>query len=119
MTHTLKNRIDLAFSDLDIPEAEKIAEYDDWDRDSINNDFSKFLNTDFIPNKILEIHSKSLPALSPIAFIFFLKSYLKYAIEQPESELAEHLIYRFSALDSNDYWLPRLNLMKNDMLFVV
>jgi hypothetical protein len=60
-----------------------------------------------------------LPALTPIAFIFFLKKYLNYAIENPRSELAEHLIYRFSEIDSDDYWKCRLSLMTNDIFAVV
>lgn len=119
MINALKHKINMVFSNLDIPESGKIAEPYDWDRDCINNDFSEFLYKDAIPNKVLENHSKSLPALSPIAFILFLKSYLNYAIEHPESELAEHLIYRFSEIDSSDYWELRLKLMKNDMLSVV
>ena len=93
------------------PVAGAISHVSDWDSEAIEHDFSTWLEQP-VPDDVLIEHAKSLPAFTPKAFVFFLKDYLIYGLRYPDSELAEHLIYRLSAANQEeDYWKQRLLLL--------
>lgn len=116
----LKCAIEAAFTNMATPEINQMAEWNDWDKECIDRDFLGLLNRKFKSDDILPLHAKSLPALTPKAFVFFLKDYLNYSIDNPFSELAEHLIYRFNEIDpSDEYWRLRLDLITNDILSII
>lgn len=44
-------------------------------------------------------------------FSFFIKDYLVYALDHPDSELTEHLVYRLGSVDvTEEYWEERIKL---------
>ena len=103
----LSRRIISEFSTARPPKSNEIALENDWDADAINYDFSKFLLRP-VDESILENHDKSLAGFTPEAFAYFVKDYMLYTInhideiESAENELIEHMIFRFSNLDTND-----------------
>lgn len=109
-----KERIASAFSHVKAPSAERIAVGSDWDAEAIAKAFSPFL-AKRVPASTLESHAKSLPAFAPEAFLFFLKDYLRYSLDHPNTELTEHLIYRLSSVKpSEPYWAERLRLFSDE-----
>jgi hypothetical protein len=108
-----------AFANVRAPGRVDVADPSDWDADSIAEDFSQWLERP-VPSWLLEKHAKSLPALTPRAFVFFLKDYLLYSLAHPNSELTEHLIYRLSSAKKDDpYWTPRLDLLSTKQIKAV
>jgi len=76
----LKSRIIHEFAKAKPPNINDIAEAQDWDAVAINEDFSSFLSKP-VDKSILESHAKSLPAFTPSAFVFFLKDYMVYTLD--------------------------------------
>jgi len=125
MIRDLKDRISRAFEQMKPPQKNDIAEAADWDAVAINKDFSLFLNKP-VDASVLERHEKSLSALTPRAFVFFLKDYMLYTldhlheIESTEFELVDILIYRLADLKVNDgYWVDRLKLLTSEQVKVI
>lgn len=115
----LSSRISKNFDGVDAPRSNDIADVGDWDFESINNDFRQFLNVS-VSRSVLERHPKSLPALTPRAFVFFLKDYMRYALDNIDSELTEHLIYRLAALDpKKKFWAERIVLFTSEQSRVI
>jgi hypothetical protein len=113
----LANRIKDAFMNCCCPR--DIAKKDDWDAEEINKDFSVY-RAGYVDFRILDDHAKSLPALSAKAFVFFLKDYLIYAINNIDSELTDHLVYRLSDLNlSEPYWKERVGFLSVEQLRVI
>lgn len=113
----LVNRIKEVFINCSCPK--KIAVAGDWDEEEINKDFSPFIKG-YVDFNVLENHAKSLPALSEKAFVFFLKDYLIYAINNIDSELTDNLVYRLSALDMTEqYWKERVIHLTAEQLSII
>jgi hypothetical protein len=107
----VKAIVSAAFVNTAPPRDTEIAEAADWDADAITRDFAPWLDRP-VPASVLEQHAKSLPALTPKAFAFFLKDYLLYSLDHLNSELTEYLIYRISSVEhDNPYWAARLELL--------
>src|SRR5687767_4142777 len=63
-----------------------------------------------IPNsKFIEWHAGSLPEFTPVGLLHVLPFYLRYSLENPESEVTERVIFHLSPADMGDqYWRARL-----------
>lgn len=105
----LRKLIADAFSGAGPPAADKIAYPNDWDYDCIARDLGAYLD-DPPPDKVIENHAKSLSALLPHAFVFFLPFYMAYSIDHPESEVTDVLVSNLHSATTStaDYWKSRL-----------
>ncbi len=117
----LKLSILREFASVPVPEANKIAVENDWDAESINDDFSNFLEKP-VDVLVLEEHAQSLAALTPDAFVFFLKDYLLHALDYSNcsSDFMQNLIFRLGSVEINDkYWAERIKLFSSPQAKVV
>jgi hypothetical protein len=113
----LKSQIIKEFSKATPPNVEEIAVDDDWDKESIDNDFSDFLDKP-VETSVLEEHAHALEALAPTAFVFFIKDYMIYTIENiheiesTEYETMDCLIDQLVDLKTDDdFWIDRLKIL--------
>jgi hypothetical protein len=115
----LRLEISRAFENVDPPAPDEIAVENDWDAECIDSDFSPYL-TESPPCELLYEHASSLAALTPRAFLFFLKDYLRCAMLDQDSDLGDTLIYRLSAANLDEpYWRERLSLFSSSQRLVV
>jgi hypothetical protein len=100
----LLHRISEAFADVSPPPADRIAEEHDWDAECINAELSRYFTTP-PPCELIQEHAASISALTPRAFHFFLKDYLRWAVEDCWSAAGQHTIFTLSdASLSATYW---------------
>lgn len=115
----LSSRISKSFDRVDAPRPHDIAYVNDWDFESIYDDFRQSLNKP-LNKSALDRHPKSLSALKPKAFVFFIKDYMRYALDNIDSELTEYLIYRLVSVDlENRYWQERIELFTSEQIKVI
>lgn len=109
----LKGRVVSAFLSCPPPQEDELVE-DDWDAASIRSAFSPYLQS-ALPAPVVEANAKSLPALKPKAFRYFLRDYLLYALEHFDSAVSEYLIFRLHDLDPDEeYGRERLVLFSKE-----
>lgn len=109
----IKERIISAFSEEKSYSINSIANVGDWNEREINEDFFAYIKGD-VPYEILEKHSKSLAAFSEAAFCRFIKDFMLYALDYPESELCEYLIYRLVHVTQEDAWREISKLLNKE-----
>ncbi len=103
-----------AFKNVEPPKADQIANPNDWEFESITDNFSKMLVTK--PSfKLIEWHHDSLPALKPQAFHYFIKYYLIFALKYSDSDTEENVVYHLSSVDpKSKFWSKRLTLFSHE-----
>ncbi|QMU62410.1 MAG: hypothetical protein GKR92_12150 [Gammaproteobacteria bacterium] len=61
-----------------------------------------------VPDTLLEYHGNDITLFSSKAFRYYLPSFIKYAIEVPDSNAHENILYNLSPDDPNsDFWSGR------------
>lgn len=60
----------------------------------------------------LEWHKDSLPAFTSEGFVYILKYYLLYSLENPSSDVADRVVFHLSGIDKRkQYWRDRYNAL--------
>ena len=60
---------------------------------------------------VLEYHAGALPLLFPEAFHYFIPSYMSFAVEHPDSEVADFTLLSIAQAKVDDFWNERFGLL--------
>jgi hypothetical protein len=82
-----------------------------WEDADLQRALEPYLESGNIPDRTMLQIRDSLAAFSPEGFHFVLPHYLRYAIRNPDSEVADNVVYRLATVSPDDqYWNERLKL---------
>ena len=99
-----------------------------WEYVDIVKDFSsicsclKFLYKKDLSclRETLEWHKDSLPGFTPEGFVYVLKYYLLYSLENPSSDVADCVVFHLSGIDKGKrYWKNRYNVLSGNQRLAI
>ena len=105
----LKKLIIETFADEAFPAWEVLAGHDCEECTAVREAFRGQSPFSLQPS-VLKQRFDSLPLLSPAAFHHFLPAYLLSAIDDPEDELAQFLLYSLAPNRKDEFWVERFRL---------
>ncbi len=80
-----------------------------WQDDDIVRLLQPHIRKTEIPDNVMQNLKDSFATFSPFGFHFMFPHYAKFALRNPDSELADNFIYVLSIVDpSREYWSQRL-----------
>ena len=99
----LKDLVRSAFAEASFPRGADTAGHDCEECDGIRRAFNRQAPFS-LPGDVLEYHHDSLPMMTPEAFHHFLPAYLIYAIDHPDSLVAEFAWFSLSPPEFDDFF---------------
>jgi hypothetical protein len=98
----LRALIRQSFRDVKPPARDDIAVKHDWDYEAIVTELGAHTQ-DSVPREVLEEHAKSLAALTPRAFCYYLPAYMSFSVEEIESEVTDILLSELHSATNPQY----------------
>ena len=102
----LKSLILRTFSNAPFPKGIRPAEHQCGECDKIREAFARKVPF-ALADSVIEHHQDSLPLLSPAAFHHFLPAYLVYAIDHPDSVVAQFAWFSLSPDELDEFYVER------------
>ena len=113
---SLRAKIDVAFADVEPPDAEDLIALDCPECRAVRRVFRNEDRHEIKPRKIEWGYDK-LPLFTPRAFQYFLPAFMLYSLENPSSDVCQYTIYGLALHEADDeWWQERINRFTKEQI---
>ncbi|MCC6806719.1 MAG: hypothetical protein IT381_04800 [Deltaproteobacteria bacterium] len=114
----LRKQLLSAFAAVPRPSNDRIALHDCTECAQVRRDYASQAPASF-DREIVKVHFDSLPLLSPEAFRYFVVAHMTYALEWPDSTVAEFVLYALAPKEFDDFYRERFALFSSEQRHAV